>query len=437
MRRLEFAWVVSIAALAVASPARAQTDAALARDDRIAELERTVRVLADELERTREQLTVPEQPRLKSAHGLGPAASKVYQIARGLSIGGYGEANYTNIVSDAGSAVDRADYLRSVLYVGYKFSERILFNSEYELEHATTGSTVSASGGSFSVELATLDFLIRDWANARAGLLLVPMGFLNEVHEPPFFYGTHRPEVERRIIPTTWREIGAGLFGNLGESVSYSIYGLNGFNAEGYRPSGLRGGRQKGNRVLAEDLAVVARMDWIPHETTLLGGSVYHGDAGQSQNGLPDAATTIFEAHGQYESHGLHLRGLFTMAHVGDAGRLTRALGPGGTGDLAAGETVARTMLGAYGEVAYDVLPLLFPQTDMSLSPFYRFEWLDTQHDVPSGFSRDRTQETMVNTIGISFKPIPNVVIKSDYRNLDSKGGDLPDEFNLGIGFVF
>jgi hypothetical protein len=73
----------------------------------------------------------------------------------------------------------------------------------------------------------------------------------------------------------------------------------------------------------------------------------------------------------------------------------------------------------------------------MSLSPFYRFEWLDTQHDVPSGFSRDRSQETMVNTVGVSFKPIPNVVIKSDYRNLDSKGGDLPDEFNLGIGFVF
>ena len=429
--------MTTLAALAVAVPAVAETDADLARDDRIAELERTVQVLADELERTREQLSVPEEQTLKSSHGLGPAASKVYQVSRGISIGGYGEAYYTNVVSDAGGAKDRADFLRSVLYVGYKFTDRIVFNSEFELEHATTSSTVSSSGGSASVELATLDFLIRDWANARAGLVLVPMGFINEVHEPPFYYGTHRPEVERRIIPTTWREIGTGLFGNFGDSVSYKIYGLNGFNAEGYRPSGLRGGRQKGNRVLAEDLAVVARLDWTPHETLLLGASAYHGDSGQSQDGLPDAATTIFEAHGQYESHGLHLRGLFTMAHVGDAGRLTRALGPGGTGHLAPGEAIASTMLGAYGEVAYDVLPLFFPDTEMSLSPFYRFEWLDTQHDVPSGFSRDRSQETMVNTVGVSFKPIPNVVIKSDYRNLDSKGGDLPDEFNLGIGFVF
>jgi hypothetical protein len=94
-------------------------------------------------------------------------------------------------------------------------------------------------------------------------------------------------------------------------------------------------------------------------------------------------------------------------------------------------------MLGAYGEVSYDVLPLLFEDTSMSLEPFYRFEYLDTQHDVPSGFLRDRTQETRVHTVGLSFMPNPNVVIKSDYRSLDTPGGTLPDEFNLGIGFVF
>ena len=87
-------------------------------------------------------------------------------------------------------------------------------------------------GGSVSVEFAALDFLWRPEANARAGLLLVPMGFLNEVHEPPFFYGVQRPETETRILPTTWRENGVGLFGKLGETVEYRAYVMNGFNAQ-------------------------------------------------------------------------------------------------------------------------------------------------------------------------------------------------------------
>ena len=70
-----------------------------------------------------------------------------------------------------------------------------------------------------SVEFATLDFLLHDSANLRAGLVLVPMGFLNEMHEPVTYFGTHRPEVEKRIIPTTWRSGGGGLFGSLGDRV--------------------------------------------------------------------------------------------------------------------------------------------------------------------------------------------------------------------------
>ena len=123
---------------------------------------------------------------------------------------------------------------------------------------------------------------------------------MNEFHEPPFFFGVNRPEVERRIIPTTWRENGVGIFGTaFAETLSYRAYVVNGFNARGYGPGGLRGGRQKGNRALAEDLAFVARADWSPTPELLLGGSVYNGDAGQDQEitvgatdvGIPNART--------------------------------------------------------------------------------------------------------------------------------------------------
>jgi hypothetical protein len=421
-------------------------DQATAQEDRIAELERTVAILADELERTRRELAVPEDQPLSSKYGLAPAASKIYDLGHGLSIGGYGEGYYSNLVGDKGDAKNRADLLRMVLYTGYKFTDSILFNAEIEFEHATTSSTESSNGGSVSVEFAYLDFLLRDWANIRAGLVLVPMGFINEIHEPVSYFGVHRPDIERQIIPSTWRENGVGILGTLYEQVDYQAFVINGFNARGFDSGGLRGGRQKGNRALAEHLAFVARLDWTPIQQLLVGGSVYYGNSGQNQDigvsgtsvAIPDTPTTVWEIHAQYEDHGLHLRSLFTMAEIGDSGDLTDALGPvDGTGDLATGEAVAGEMLGVYGEVAYDLMPLLFPSSEKTLEPFFRYSYYDTQRDVPSGYSSDKSKEIETFTLGFSFQPIPRVVIKADYRNRSAKSGGLPDEFNLGVGFVF
>ena len=301
-----------------------KSDEQLAQEDRIAELERIVDVLADELERTRESITLPEEPELKALYGRGPGAARIYGLERGLHIGGYGETIYTNFFNEPEKS-DRWDNLRTVLYVGYRFSDRVLFNSEIEFEHATTSSTNSASGGSVSVEFANLDFLLTDWANTRIGMMLVPMGFLNQMHEPPFFYGALRPEPERRIIPSTWRENGGGLFGSLfGGVVEYESYAITGLNAAGFDASGLRGGRQKGNRALAEDFAWVGRLDWYATDDLLVGGSVYVGQSGQNQT-LPDSLTKLWELHADFEKWGIHLRGLFTMAHVSDAGQLTTA----------------------------------------------------------------------------------------------------------------
>ncbi len=456
IRRSALGWVL-LATLATASSAAADAadDRARAQDDRIAELERTVSVLADELERTRRDMAIPDDDVMSARFGHAPGASKIYDLAHGLSIGGYGEGFYRKLVDDDGGDKDRADLLRFILYTGYKFTDRIIFNAEIEFEHATTESTQSSGDGSVSVEFAQLDFMWKDWVNFRAGLLLVPMGIINEIHEPPFYFGVNRPEVERMIIPSTWREAGVGLFGAIAEQVRYEAYVINGFNGAGFDASGLRSGRQDGNRALAEHLALVAKLEWTPLPELLIGGSVYHGKSGQNQNidvssgpgfaaydvDIPETPTTVWELHAQYENDGWHARTLFTMADIGDNAALTSALGPkglgGGTGDLKLGEAVGGEMLGVYGELAYDVLPQLFPDTEKSLEPFFRIEYYDTQRDLPSGFSKNKSKEIEIYTFGVSFKPIPNVVIKADYRGRKAESGTLPDEFNMGVGFVF
>jgi opacity protein-like surface antigen len=374
-------------------------------------------------------VAVPEEVELKSQYGLGPAASKVYGVERGLSIGGYGEAYYTNQLS--GGSTDTADNLRFVQYIGYKFNENIVLNTEIEFEHATTSSIPDSGGGSVSVELMTLDFFWKEQANFRSGLVLIPMGFINEIHEPPTFFGVQRPETERRIIPSTWRELGAGLFGKITEDLEYRAYVVNGFDANGFSSSGIRGGRQKGNRVRAEDLAFVGRLDWTPLDALLLGGSVYVGNSGQDQDGVPNAQLTMFELHAQYRSGPWRARGLLAMNFLDEAGDLSTSLG------FAPGKPVAERMLGGYGEVAYDVWPLLTGSETKYLAPFVRVEYVDPQNKVPSGFSRDATRRFWLATTGLSFKPHPNVVLKAEYRNFSAQDGEIPDEISVGMGFAF
>jgi hypothetical protein len=155
-------------------------------------LERKTDVLSQEVEKLRTNLAIPEEAKYKSAYGLGPAASKIYGVGKGLSIGGYGQASYQARVGDNGNDNDNADLERIVLYAGYKFTDHILFNSEIEFEHGTTGEGAEEKG-EVSVEFAALDFFINQKANIRAGLVLMPMGFINTIHEPPFYLGNNRP----------------------------------------------------------------------------------------------------------------------------------------------------------------------------------------------------------------------------------------------------
>ncbi|HEY8122465.1 MAG TPA: hypothetical protein VII78_14175 [Myxococcota bacterium] len=374
---------------------------------------------------------MPEEAPLEGQRGYAPAASKVFGVPRGLSIGGYGELNYVNPIADSSSPAS-ADALRVVTYLGYKFNENIAFNSEIELEHAFVEGDDDAPG-EVALEFATLDFSWKPELNFRAGLLLTPMGFINEVHEPPYFYGVFRPLTERVILPATWREMGAGAFGKLGEQVEYRAYVMTGFNAEGFSAEGIRDGRQEGGESIAENFGFVGRVDVTPDVLPglLFGGSFYAGKADQNQ-GLPETKLWIAEAHAQYRTGPFHSRALFAYTDVSGASSLSSALG------TALDESVAKSMLGGYVELAYDVWPLLFGESnERALEPFVRFEYLDTQHDVATGFVEDQNLAYSVLSTGLSYYPHPNVVLKAEYRNQNAREGERPDELALGVGFAY
>lgn len=391
-------------------------------------------ILASEVEKLKTQLVIPETRQYKSQYGLGPAASQVYRVNRGLSLGGYGEALYTNYVGDKGSSKDTFDLQRAVLYVGYKFNDWIILNNEIEFEHASTGEGAEEKG-EVSVEFSQLDFLLHDAASIRAGLMLMPMGFINEMHEPTTFHGSRRPDVERYIIPSTWREMGAGLFGEPLPGLQYRVYAVNGLNADEFSSQGIREGRQGGSNALAENFAVTGRIDYSPHFVPglTIGASTYMGDASQEERYLGrkiSAFTQLHEGHLQWRYKGLEFRTLGAWGHIDNADVLSAAKG----------ETIGRDNYGWYTELAYDLMPLVWKDSSQYLAPFFRYERYDTLASVPTGFTDDPSYDRRIYQIGLTYKPIPNVAIKADYRNIEASGnssGKRPDEFNLGIGFIY
>jgi hypothetical protein len=428
MRR-NVTWIgAASAALAVSALARAQGTAPT-EQQRLAqveaensELRRRMDVLAGELEKL--QLGDVLATEGASVSGLGTSGSKVFHArGGGVVIGGYGEALYKHF--DEGSN-DSIDALRTVLYFGYRFDERWLFDSEIEVEHASVGED---NDGEVSAEFAFLDGRMGEHWHLRTGLVLVPMGITNERHEPTAFLSANRPFVERYVLPTTWRELGVGAWGEAGD-FDWRAYVINGFDARGFEDGGLRDGKQDGSEALAEDFAFVARGDWHASDALDLGASVYHGNSGQGQVGA-DVATTIFEAHGEFRAGGLALRALFAQAELDDVADLNAALG------FVGADSVGETIRGGYLEVGYDLGALAMCETDESLTPFVRFETYDTQAEVPSGFSSDPENDVEVLTYGIAYKPNANIVFKLDFNDFDNDAGTAVDQFDVSLGFSF
>ena len=432
--------IVPLFLLVLASSAAAQApDASAASADApeettqpqsVDELRRRVEILAEEVEKLRsgedDTIDLPDDQR--RALGLAPSAAATYRRrSEGVSLAGYGEMLLENFSSSnqagGGSApTTRLDFLRAIVYAGYRFNDRFLFNSEIEIEHANE----------ISVEFAYVDYMVNDNLSVRGGMLLVPLGLVNEFHEPTVFLGAKRPETEQRILPSTWRENGAGVVGSFGPA-NFRAYVVNGLNAAGFTSAGVRGGRQKGANARAAHMAFAGRFDVTPAPGMFAGIGVYHGGSGQDavvvDGDRLDVGNTIFDVHAQAQLRGFDLRGLYARAAIGDAAGLSAAL------NLPLTSGVAERMHGGYVQAGYNLLSQT--ASAVSLMPFVRVEQVDTQAAVPAGYVRDLSRDGTFKTLGVEVKPIPNIVVKADYQWITNAVRTGRNQFNVNLGYAF
>lgn len=326
----------------------------------------------------------------------------------GNAFGGYGELTLSSPSNGPGVL----DMRRFVLFFGHDYTEHIRFYSEVEVEHAISSAT---DRGEVEIEQAYLDGILHRKLNLRGGVILMPVGIVNVYHEPPSFNGVDRPDVDTFIIPTTWREPGVGIFGELAEGLRYQLYFVNGFNANGFTAeSAIREGHQEAQLANAGVFGGVARLDYEPILGTALGVSAYGGTSRTTP--LPPSIGRVpvglFEVDARTRRGALSARAEVAVLFIGDAGALSRAL-VAASPDVGPISSQSR---GAYLEVAYDVLALLAPRSGQGLTAFTRFDYADTQADVPAGFDARKEFRRYSEVVGLVYRPIPQVALKADYR---------------------
>ncbi|HYQ94224.1 MAG TPA: hypothetical protein VEP70_05270 [Burkholderiales bacterium] len=350
----------------------------------------------------------------------------------GTNVVGYGEVAYGKF-RQSGNAT--ADLQRFVFGFNHRFDERLTFHSEIEIEHAVVSS---ADNGEAAIEQAWLNYKVSDAANVKGGLFLIPVGILNEMHEPPTYFGVMRNQVETRIIPTTWRELGAGVHGVVGEGLSYDVGITTNFDSGKLdeRTTGIRSAHQEGQEANARNLAVYGALNYR-RPGLLMGGGVFTGNTGQNGASNPalqgvSARLTLWDVHAQYRIARLDLQALYAAGTLGDADKVTAAI-------LAAAPTPAdafaapKTLKGGYVQAAYHV----YKQGNFDVAPFVRYERIDIkqQEDPANGLLQDPNNIERIKTFGVNFWVHPQVVLKADIQRYATDKSQ--DRFSLGLGFMF
>lgn len=344
-------------------------------------------------------------------------------------ISGYMELHLNDPVDDE-VAPTVLDFHRFVLLVAHQFTENIHFFGELELEHAVVEGLEEA--GELELEQAYIDFRTRPEINFRAGMLLAPVGIVNERHEPPTFYGVERTFVDTVIIPTTWFDVGAGIHGTLGGTLRYRTYLMAPLDAAEFSAEeGWRGAAQNGVEAQVDSIAWTGRVEYVGIRDLWLGASAWHGNSNVTVQRL-DTSTTMVEADARYSRGPFEGRAVYAHGFVGDAAALNDAV----FRETGIDPNVASQIRGFYLEGAYRFVPGTFP---VDLGLFARYENFDTQFRMDEGdvalpqFDRDAW------VVGANYWVDPDVVIKFDYSHVRSQSAVVPAprSLNVGLGWWF
>ena len=374
-----------------------------------------------------------------AAQSAAQPAAQTTKASSDTTIGGYGEISYNNYRKD--SSRNQADLKRFVLFFGHQFNDRLSFNSEVEWEHAVASAT---DRGETEIEQAYLNYNFTSGVNLKTGLFLMPFGFLNQSHEPPVFYGVERNFVETRIIPSTWREGGIGVYGSTEMGLAWDTGITTGFKFSKFDDASapLAATHQELQLASAKDLAYYGALNYRGVPGLTIGGALFTGNSGQgnadfkADNTQPDFSgingrVTLWDLHARLQQKGWDFQTVFAKGNIGDADKINQAIQNFNTANLTNRPFVPSEFYGWLGQAAYT----LWQRGDMSLTPFVRYEKFNTQSKMPEGFTADPANADRVTTVGLSFKPHPQVVLKADYQKFNDN--PINDRFNLGLGYMF
>lgn len=363
------------------------------------ELHKLIKQQQKQLETLEAQIEATATQLESTAAKSGGASSKT-------SIGGYGEMHYNNLNGEGGASDKKEiDFHRFVMFFGHEFSKTVRFWSELEVEHAIAGES---KAGEIELEQAYIEVDLNQKHKTRFGMTLIPVGIMNETHEPPVFYGTERNPVEKNIIPATWWAGGVSVLGELAPGWSYEVAvheGLNTTAAKSYKP---RDGRQKTGKAQADNLAYTGRLKWTGVAGVEIAATVQQQTDITQGNDATAGSANLFELHGIYNKGPFTVKALYAQWSLD------------GTGPQSIG---ADEQSGWYVEPSFKI--------NEKFGVFARYN----KYDNTAGDSA--ASEKQQTDVGFNWWVDPSVVVKVDYQTQDNDGGENQNGFNLGMGYMF
>lgn len=329
-----------------------------------------------------------------------------------------------------------ADLTRFVLGFQHRFDDKTKVVAELEVEHAVTSSD-DGDKGEVAVEQAYVERqLSSNWA-ARAGLFVMPMGLLNENHEPTAYYGVDRNFVETAIIPSTWREGGVQFVGDLDNGLTLQAGISTGFNLNKWDKDAAQSDEtvesplgvvhQEMSQAKSHNLGYFSALNWRGIPGLQLGGALFVGQGGQGQVGTPKMGVTLWDMHVRYTPGAWDLSALYAQGHISRTGDFNVTL-------VGNDYLMPSRFSGWYTQAAYK----LWSNGDLTLSPFARFERFNTREafaDIGPGLTPDAAKAESVITVGANLAVGSGVVFKADVQRF--KQSTTENRLNLGMGWAF
>jgi len=354
--------------------------------------------------------------------------SFVYNYAQenksNLSIGGYAQIDYNRPKNE----ISNIDLHRMVLFVGYQFNDKVSFESEIEFEHVKE----------LEVEQAFINYRLGSNITAKAGLMLVPMGLINQTHEPTTFFTVNRPSQDRNIIPTTWSQIGIGLSGIINNlSIKYQAYIFNGIKSYQNGTPFLRGidGLRKGRRNVAEAFSsqanFSAKINYFGLTGLNIGLAGYFGNTQTTDLTLKDSyvGVSMIGLDAVYQKNNWIVRGQYVVNNLSNTAAYNNFTG----------RDIGSKMTGFYLESGYNILPFFNRKASEKLLIFSRYETYDTQASVANNIIRNKAYNRNITTFGLNYFMAPGAVFKVEYqyRGNGFSNNAVANQFNMGIGLAF